>query len=272
MKRAILVFAAAMIVFSFTASGQFDTGDQTELLLKTGHIVRGQVIENVPGDRITLETLDGVRITYQYSDIESIGKGARQKRSFTIDYPFSEMQLHLTANVGFGITGITNKGNCYGCEPKSSFKFPALIGVGIKADHDTLFSVHADLNFERKGYKLSESNGELINKLSYLTLPLYVSVNYPYEKHILVVHAGIYTSIKLNEKTIYNDDQFYYWNFNHKNFDIGWLMGAGVEFPYNDQISLRAQLRYTRGFRRAPEVYKMKNRSLIGLVSVIYSL
>lgn len=274
MKKILMIVASVMITINCIAWEQVNIGDHTEILLKTGYLVRGQVIENVPGEMITLETLDGTRITYQYTEIESIGRGVRQKskRSFTIDYPFSEMKLHLTANVGFGITGITNKDKCYGCDPKSSFKFPALFGVGIKADHDTLFSVHADLNFERKGYKFSSSSGDYIQKLNYLTLPLYLSINYPYDNLIIVGHAGIYTSIKLNENLKHDHDNYYYWHSDHNNFDIGWLIGAGVELPYDDQISLRTQLRYARGLRRAPEYYKMKNRSLIVLIGVVYSL
>jgi opacity protein-like surface antigen len=251
---------------------QVSIGDYTEILLRSGYTIRGKVIENVPGEKLTLETLDGTKISYRYDEIEKFGKQAGQAKKSTLTSGFSmqDKQLSLLANVGIGLSGLTNKKECYGCEPKSVFKLPALLGIGIKADLDTLFSLHGELNFERKGYKITSSSGESKYQLSYLALPLYATINLPYENLIIFGQAGGYAALKLKEKQ--KDNDFNKSHNRHKDLDFGWLIGVGLEIPYQEQISIRAQLRHTRGLSSEFDNIRMRNRTFLGLISVIYQL
>ncbi|NCU31894.1 MAG: PorT family protein [Candidatus Moranbacteria bacterium] len=274
MKLLKLFGVGLFCFFCNIAISQISKGDYTEILLKSGYTVRGKVIENVQGEKLTLETLDGTNISYRYDEIEKFGKQTGKSKKSTVASGFSlqDKQLSFLANVGIGLSGLTNKKECYGCEPKSVFKFPALFGFGVKVDLDTLFSLNGELNFERKGYKITSSSEESKFQLSYLTLPLYATINLPYENLIIFGQAGGYAALKLKEKQK-DDDSHYNSSYNrHKDIDFGWLIGAGIEIPYQEQIKVRAQLRHARGFRRALDDIKMRNSTFLGLISVIYQL
>ncbi len=270
MKLLKLFGIGLFCLFCNIALSQVNKGDYTEILLKSGYTIRGKVIENIPNEKLTLETMDGTKISYRYDEIEKFGKQTSQTKKSSLPSGFSmqDKQLSLLANVGIGLSGLTNKKECYGCDPKSVFKIPALLGIGVKIDLDTLFSLHGELNFERKGYEISLFSEESKYQLSYLALPLYATINLPYENLIIFGQAGAYTALKIKEKD--NDSNYSY--IRHKNLDFGWLIGAGIEIPFQDQISIRVQLRHTRGLLSALDDIKMRNRTFLGMVSAIYQL
>jgi opacity protein-like surface antigen len=271
MKILKLIILSSLCVFTLALWGQVNTGEYTEILLKTGYTVRGKVLEFVPNERLTLQTIDGSTITYQTSEIEAYGKGAKPKASGSQSSgaQFNAKNFRMLAYFGFGTTGVTK--NDY--DTKLVFKFPALIGIGAMYKLDTLFSLHADLNFERKGFRAGDTYNQ---KLSYLTLPLYGGVNFPYENLIIYGQLGPYVSLLLKEKT--DDDNYSYSSY--RSFDYGFLIGVGVEIPFDDKISFRAGLRYTRGIRKISDSYgyyssldsKMKNKSLLINGSLVYKL
>ena len=282
-KLAVLVLLLGLVTAELSA--QVNTGDYTQVLLKTGYIVRGKVVEFTPGESITLQTVDGSTITYATSDIEAYGKGAKPKsggsNSKSSGSQFNPDKLRLMAHLGLGTSGATKSDY----DTKSVFKFPSLFGVGIKYNLDDMFSLHADLNLERKGYKISytqkDYNGQTYpvsykQKFTYLTIPLYAGVNFPYEDLIIFAQAGPYVGLLLKEKTDEGD-----YSHGHRSFDYGFLLAAGVEIPFNEQISLQGKLRYTRGVRKIMDDYysyyqtmdnKIKNRSFSAVVSLVYKL
>jgi len=283
--NAIFKLAVLTLVLSFATaelSAQVNTGAYTQILLKTGYIVRGKVVEFTPGETITLQTMDGSTITYTTSEIEAYGKGAKPKtggsQSKSSGSHFNPDNLRLLAHLGFGTSGATKSDN----DTKSVFKFPSLFGLGIKYNLDTMFSLHADLNLERKGYKITNGQADYKQKFTYLTIPLYAGINFPYEDLIIFAQAGPYVGLLLKEK-IKDDNSStsnYYIN-GHRSFDYGFLLAAGVEIPFNEQISLQGKLRYTRGMRKIMDDYysyyqtidsKMKNRSFSAVVSLVYKL
>lgn len=287
--RAIFKHALLVLVLGFATAelgAQVNTGDYTQILLKTGYTVRGKVVDFTPGQSITLQTLDGSTITYTTAEIEAYGKGAKPKAggSKSSEAQFNPDNFRMMAHLGFGTSGATKSDY----DTKSVFKFPALLGVGIKYNVDTMFSLHADLNFERKGYKISYSSYYSYSdttysysykqKLSYLTIPLYAGVNVPYQDLIFFAQAGPYVGLLLKEKTDEGD-----YSNGHRSFDYGLLLGAGVEIPFNEQISFQGKLRYTRGVRKVMGDYygfysqntidkKIKNRSFSAVVSLVYKL
>ena len=263
---------SSLCVFTLALWGQVNTGDYTEILLKTGYTVRGKVVEFVPGESLTLQTIDGSTITYQTTEIEAYGKGAKPRPGGlgSSGTQFDPESFRLLAHLGFGSVGVTKSDN----DTKSVFKFPALIGVGAMYKLDTLFSLHADLNFERKGYKVGDAYKQ---KLNYLTIPIYGGVNFPYENLIIYGQLGPYVSLLLKEKT--DEDNYSY--ASHRSFDYGFLIGVGVEIPFDSQISFRAGVRHTRsvrkitdydGYYNSPFDSKIKNKAFLINGSLVYKL
>ncbi|MFP4471549.1 MAG: porin family protein [Bacteroidales bacterium] len=284
MNKLKLIMLGSLCVFTLALWGQVNTGEYTEILLKTGYTVRGKVVEFVPNERLTLQTIDGSTITYPTSEIETYGKGAKPKDggSKSSGLQINPEKVRLLAHLGFGTTGVTKNDN----DTRSVFKFPALIGIGAMYKLDTLFSLHADLNFERKGYKISYLQHSYYSdtsmpvsykqKLNYLTIPLYAGVNFPYENLIIYGQLGPYVSLLLKEKT--DDDTYSY--ASHRSFDYGILIGVGVEIPFDSQISFRAGLRFTRSIRKISDYSgyyssfdsDMKNKALLINGGVVYRL
>jgi opacity protein-like surface antigen len=272
--RAIFKLALLTLVLSFAAaelSAQVNTGDYTQILLKTGYAVRGKVVAFTPGETITLQTLDGSTITYATSEIETYGKGAKPTAGGSKPpvVQFNRDNFRIMAHLGFGTSGATKSDY----DTKSVFKFPSLLGVGVKYNVDTMFSLHADLNYERKGHKMKNKSYDFRQSLNYLTLPLYIGLNFPYENLIVFAQAGPYVGLLLKEKI--KDDNSSAWGYyyrSHRAFDYGFLLGVGVEIPFNDQISFRAGLRYTRGLHKISDYGKIKNRSFNAVGSLVYRL
>lgn len=286
MKKLKIILVSSLCVFTLTLWSQVNPGDYTQILLKTGYLVRGKVVEFIPGEKITLQTIDGSSITYNTSEIEAYGKSAKPKSggsgSGLSAANFNPENFQLMAHIGFGISGVTKSDN----DTKSVFKFPSIIGVGTMYKLDTIFSLHADLNYERKGYKISylyepHYSDTLISisykqKLNYLTLPIYAGVNFAYEGLIIYGQLGPYVSLLLKEKT--GEDTYSY--ASHRSFDFGFLIGVGVEIPFDSQISFRAGLRYTRSIRKITDYYsyyssfdpKIKNKALLTNGSLVYKL
>jgi len=264
----LAVLTLLLCLASAELSAQVSIGDYTQILLKSGYTIKGKVLAFDPEVSIILQMQDGDSITYQTADIEAYGKGA--KPSFggsNGNAQFNPDNMRLVANLGFGTTSTTNKD----FDTKSVFKFPALIGFGISYKVDKLISLHADLNFERKGYKIDEKEIEFKTSLSYLTLPIYAGINFPLENLIFFAQAGPYIGVLLKEKEKVESYEFsygYYYYFNsQKSFDIGFLLAAGLEIPFNEQISIRAGLRYAQSFRGTNKI-----KSFNALLSLAYRL
>lgn len=284
MKALKIILLSSLCVFTLALWGQVNTGDYTEILLKTGYTVRGKVVELVPGEHLTLQTIDGSTITYPTSEIEAYGKGAKQKSAGhgSSGTSFNPESLRLLAHLGFGSVGVTKSDN----DTKSVFKFPALVGIGAMYKLDTLLSLHADLNYERKGYKISYlqqlyySDSSISvsykQKLNYLTIPLYAGVNFAYEDLIIYGQLGPYVSLLLKQKTDDSNSSY----IDHHSFDYGFLIGVGIEIPFDKQISFRAGLRYTRGVRKVINYAgyqsdldsKIRNKSFLINGSLVYRL
>lgn len=264
----LAVLALLLSLASAELSAQVSIGDYTQVLLKNGYTVKGKVIAFAPDESITLQMQDGDTITYQTADIEAYGKGAKPSfGGINGNAQFNPDNLRLVANLGFGTTSTTNKD----FDTKSVFKFPALIGFGISYKVDKLISLHADLNLERKGYKIDEKEIELKKSISYLTLPIYAGINFPLENLIFFAQAGPYIGVLVKEKLkveSYGPSYGYYsYLISPKSFDIGFLLAAGVEIPFNEQISIRAGLRFAQSFRGTNKV-----KSFNALLSLAYRL
>lgn len=286
MKALKIILLSSLCVFTLALWGQVNTGEYTEILLKTGYTVRGKVVEFTPGESLTLQTIDGSTITYPTSEIEAYGKGAKPKAggNRSSGSQFNPENFRLFAHFGFGTSGATKSDS----DTKSIFRFPSLIGIGAMLKIDDMFSLHADVNYELKGYKISTVVRQNSNKyeeisykqkLNYLTIPVYACVSVPYENFIFYGQLGPYAGLLLREQK--DDVTTFMWN-NHRAFDFGFLIGAGIVIPFNDHIGFRAGLRYTRGVKKiTEEAYnynypdidaKIKNRSFAINGSLVYRL
>ncbi|MBQ6988649.1 MAG: hypothetical protein IJN45_05820, partial [Alistipes sp.] len=71
MKKFIISLAVCIMAFASTA---FSQNLQEVVYLKNGSIIKGIVVEQVPGVSLKLKTYDGSIFVYQMSEIEKIAK------------------------------------------------------------------------------------------------------------------------------------------------------------------------------------------------------
>lgn len=278
MTKLQILLISSLCVFTLAVSGQVNTGDFTEIYLKTGYRVKGKVIEINKGETITLETLDGTTISYQYDEIETFGRAPKQKSTSLginkLDISMDDIQL--MAQLGMGFAGSTNS-DFNNFDSKSTFKVPALIGVRAKYSIDTMLALNADLNYERKGYRIFDNSEKIYSQsLNYITLPLYAGINYPYESMTFYGHLGPYVGLLIGENTKYEDNSgsnTYNWYYRgHRTIDLGWFIAAGIQIPYNQEMSFRAGIRYSRGFSNANYDNALKNKTFLATGSLLYNL
>lgn len=277
MTKLKILLISSLCVFTLAVSGQVSTGEFTEIYLKSGYRVKGKVIEINKGETITLETIDGTKISYNYDEIETFGRAPEQKPN-SIEMPKLKIdmdEIQFMAQLGIGFAGSTNL-DYNNFESKSTFKFPALIGVRAKYSIDTMFAFNADLNYERKGYRVFDNSEKIYSQsLNYITLPLYAGINYPYEGMTFYGHLGPYIGFLIAEKTKYEDNSIGFNNnryfYDHKFIDIGWFIAVGIQIPYNQEMSFRAGIRYSRGFSNTNNYDALKNKTFLAMGSLLYN-
>jgi opacity protein-like surface antigen len=277
MTKLKTLLISSLCVFTLAVSGQVNTGDFTEIYLKSGYRVKGKVIAINKGETITLETIDGTEISYQYDEIESFGRAPKQQSNSQSNNKLqvSMDDIQFMAQLGIGFAGSTNS-DFNNFESKSTFKFPALIGVRAKYSIDTMFALNADLNYERKGYSIFDNSEKIYSQsLNYITLPLYAGINYPYEGMTFYGHLGPYIGLLIGEKTKYEENSSSYTNnwyyYGHRTIDLGWFIAAGIKIPYNQEMSFRAGIRYSRGFSNTNYDDAMKNKMFLVTGSLLYN-
>ncbi len=277
MTKLKILLISTLCVFTLAVSGQVNTGEFTEIYLKSGYKVKGKVIEINKGETITLETIDGTKISYHYDEIETFGRAPKQKAN-SIEMPKLKVDMddiQFLAQLGIGFAGSTNS-DYNNFETKSTFKFPALIGVRAKYSIDTMFALNADLNYERKGYSIFDNSEKIYSQsLSYITLPMYAGINYPYEGMTFYGHLGPYVGFLIGENIKYEDNSSNFNNnryfYGHRFIDIGWFIAAGIQIPYNQEMSFRTGIRYSRGFSNTNYDDAMKNKTFLVTGSLLYN-
>lgn len=69
MKRMLILIVAAMPLVGASAQSQRET-----VYLHNGSVIKGEVIEAVPGESIKVKTADGSVFVYDMADVERIAK------------------------------------------------------------------------------------------------------------------------------------------------------------------------------------------------------
>lgn len=135
-------------------------------------------------------------------------------------------------------------------------KINAQIGItGAIYIHPKL-SIRGELDYESKGGKFA--NHDMKMNLHYATLPIYLKFNFTRDPEIYI-YGGAYASylFMANTKGTYEiiiGDDYITESINEdilpnlNQFDVGFLVGAGVQSRFNRSIDLFLDFRYTQGF------------------------
>jgi hypothetical protein len=165
-------------------------------------------------------------------------------------------RIYISPISGAGVTWIGKSTNPGSYRTKSG----GLIGVWIEYCLNNSVSVVSGLNFERKGYYLKDSSSlffryalaedELYKAdtrvdLDYIILPLMVKIK---TGSLIKVYleGGLYAGFNLNARVTGSAELESYWTYGYslkrinvyddiedkvKDFELGWICGAGIEIP-----------------------------------------
>ncbi len=101
---------------------------QEVIYLKNGSVIRGTVVEQVPGQSIKVETADGSVFVYQMQDVEKIAKEEKKQSTSGVEHPGMDFIVDLGPNFANGSTAFAaNVG--VGKRFSKSFYFGGLVGA-----------------------------------------------------------------------------------------------------------------------------------------------
>ena len=113
-------------------------------------------------------------------------------------------------------------------------------------------SVRAELNYESKGGKFSIHDMDM--NLNYVSVPLYLKFNFTKDPEFYV-YGGAYGSYLLSAKTKGTYEKFEVSESinediidNLTKYDIGLIVGIGVQGRFNRKSDIFLDIRYTQGF------------------------
>ena len=133
MKRMLILIVAAMPFVGASAQSQRET-----VYLHNGSVIKGEVIEAVPGESIKVKTADGSIFVYDMADVERITKDADDTAP-TGNARGGHRGLDFTVDVGYGIStqggsGIITTGIGLGKRFTKNFYFGLGTGAYVSPD------------------------------------------------------------------------------------------------------------------------------------------
>ena len=99
MKRMLILIVAAMPLVGASAQSQRET-----VYLHNGSVIKGEVIEAVPGESIKVKTADGSVFVYDMADVERIAKEQEADGYVAGNSRGGHRGLDFTVDVGYGIS------------------------------------------------------------------------------------------------------------------------------------------------------------------------
>jgi hypothetical protein len=134
----------------------------TEIKLKNGYTVRGNIIDSIPNKSYTIKTLKGVDMSYSLDEIEKISKITTGKDK--VDYiPKGK----FSANIDLGLLNISTEDKMGYDNYKSHASRPArLIGTSINCN--LIKNLELGLGYNR--YTVIELNNQISGRISNLNL------------------------------------------------------------------------------------------------------
>ena len=166
MKKAILlvwcIFSTYLLVMS---QGQVDKSNEVTLYLKKGMIIRGSIINQIPGESITIENQRGDTLFIRDGQIKKYHMWDPQVENVKISktYDFSEKGFYQASTLGLILNTVSSEdGGLTGFEMTASAG--ALLnryfglGAGVGADfyHPNVGEMTFPIFFEMRGYLVKQ--------------------------------------------------------------------------------------------------------------------
>lgn len=156
------------------------------------------------------------------------------------------------------------------------------VGMGVGYHINQYFSAQVELSYEKKGDKgspflYSNINGPVTHTstltLQYLTVPVMMQINLPFNRFGLSLKSGYYLGylldgygeVKYNE-TVTNTTTSY------SDIDFGLTGGLGMYYALNEKIKLTGEWRNSFGFASISDSRESSNRNNLFQLGVQYQL
>ena len=164
-----------VLVLALSVSNSFGQSDNSQdvIYLKNGRVVKGTIIEQAPGGKLTIRTWSGYKFTYKKSEISKIEKEETEKDEEQVDQSESKPSLKKRVHLNDNLYGDSKYFIQVYAGPDYSFQTDFVNGIrgwvaGIKADGGTVTSTE-DTNL---GWNTGVAGGLKLDKTNSLGLNL----------------------------------------------------------------------------------------------------
>ena len=222
--------------------------------LKNGSVVRGAVIEQIPGESVKVQTKDGSVFVYKMDEVSAITKEQKSftSPSFSLGAGFNENQLmkpRLGVTLGMNSSKISG---IFASEPKVG------INGGLEVDYPFAPNIYVNgkLLFSLKG---DATNWGQIGKekltLGYVEFPLHIGYKLSFSKSFSIfVDAGPYIALGILYKHSFASELLDKYGYGYevgelermieeerkdwKKFDAGIGLSAGLEINRKYRLTI----------------------------------
>ena len=241
MRKIIYVLAALVAIGIFTENlyAQDDV-----VYLKNGSIIKGTIIEEVPGVSLKIKTKDGSLFVYQMDEIDKI---AREQKSDTKPSSVTPLnkKFNLIIYTGLYIAGVSVSDPSPVLTPSSILLWH--LGVGTEFTIHENFTDACYIRFIRKGaedvydYAGAYIIGNYLEIENALKFGLFASPIKPYALMSLAIGFKLdATGYSPSGASVDYSDYL-------TGTDFGLYFGAGAEIPATNKFSIEPEVKYWLG-------------------------
>lgn len=232
MKKLLTFLTMVVLAISSFAQGNY----RDVVHLKDGSIIKGIIVEQVPGKQLKIETTDGSVFVYQMNEIEKMtkeqigrsGMRAGSKHS-NFSSPTAKGRMVVSGSTRLSYSSVKNEadyGNFKSDNDMNEFNFKPSIGWFV-ADG---FAIAFNIDYESSK---QEDDGD------------------EYKESTLMVGPSVRYYFGSSNIKPFIQGEYMFGNYKQENNDYdsktkinGWGLGAGVAFFLNQHISLDLGLGY----------------------------
>lgn len=259
MKKLIIVFA--VLLFAVTVTAQ----ERDIIYLKNGSVVKGSIMEYIPGKSVKIRTADGSIFVYSETEVDKIEKGTAGLKSVSenktpgatggaSDVPALRKVVPEKPEVwtfGGGINYLfdfykwTLSESTQGSADASAFissKWSGEVYARVQY-RPAKFALETGLSFSYKGFKQEVEDMQANYGQYYLGVPVTVKYYMKDTKHAFYLYAAlkmdflVASTYNLNGERFNNSHKLYKGVMPSLGFGFGWrMLKYGVSFPLSSSV------------------------------------
>lgn len=243
--RKIIYVLAALLAIGIFAENLYAQDNQDVVYLKNGSIIKGTIVEEVPGVSLKIKTKDGSLFVYQMDEVEKITKEEKKRETKPSSVSKLNKKFNIIIYTGLYIAGVSVSDPSPTLTPSSILLWH--LGVGTEFTIHENFTDACYIRFIRKGaedvydYKGAYIIGNYLEIENALKFGLFASPIKPYALMSLAIGFKLgATGYSPSGASVDYSDYL-------TGSDFGLYFGAGAEIPATSKFSIEPEVKYWLG-------------------------